>query len=121
MSYPALTRRAVHDLEEIERDSLDQWGERVALEYLGHIEEALRRLKDNPKLLRPKSGISDRFSFYRVREHFLICAQVESNIYVIAVRHGGMDLPSRVAELEPSLVDEVEILHRAFLKSRKKS
>ena len=121
MAYLALTRRAAHDLEDIERYSIEQWGEGVAAEYLTSIEEALQRLKDNPKLLRPKSGISKRFSFYRVREHFLICTQLEGNIYVIAVRHGGMDLPNRVVELEPLLVDEVEMLHRVILKSRKKS
>ena len=121
MANLALTRRATRDLAEIQRYSIEQWGDRVAEEYLTSIEEALQCLKDNPGLLRSKPGVSDHFSFYRVREHFLICTERKQNIYVLAIRHGSMDLPNRVAELEPLLVDEAEILHRAFLKSRGRS
>jgi toxin ParE1/3/4 len=116
--YLALSRRAIRDLEEIHRYSIEKWGDRVAEEYLDSIEEALQRLKDNPGLLSSKPAVSDYFSFYRVREHFLICTVRHKNIYVLAIRHGSMDLPNRVTELEPVLVDEAEILHRTFLKSR---
>ena len=115
MNRLALTRRAARDLEEIQRYSIEKWGERVAEEYLTSIEEALQRLLDNPKLLRSNPAISDHFSFYRVREHFLICTKRKQNIYVLAIRHGSMDLPNRLVELEPVLMDEAEILHRAFL------
>jgi plasmid stabilization system protein ParE len=118
VAYLAFTRRAVRDLEEIERYSVETWGDRVANEYLTSIEQALRRLQENPNLLRSKPNFSEHFSFYRAREHFLICTFLEQNIYVLAIRHGGMDLPHRVAELEPLLLDEAAILHRAFLKSR---
>jgi len=117
----SLTRRALIDIEEIRQYSLAQWGEQVAEKYLDSIEQALQRLKDNPELLREKPDISDHFCFYRVREHFLICMHYERLIAVLAVRHGSMDLPERIAELEPQLLAEAEILHRAFVKSRRKS
>jgi toxin ParE1/3/4 len=116
----ALTRRALRDLEEIEKYSIEQWGKRTANEYLKSIEHALDRLRTNPSLLKSKEDISDRFSFYRVKQHFLICTRREHRIYVLAVRHGAMDLPSRVADLEPTLIDEAEILHQAFLKRKRK-
>lgn len=117
MAHLALSRRATRDLEVIHRYSIEQWGDRVAEEYLDSIEEALQRLKNSPGLLRSKQAISDAFTFYRVREHFLICTKRQQNVYVLAICHGSMDLPNRVAEMEPVLVDEAEILHRAFLKT----
>ena len=57
----------------------------------------------------------------QVREHFLICTERKQNIYVLAISHGSMDLPNRVAELEPVLLDEAEILHRTFLKAGRRS
>lgn len=120
MAGLALSRRAALDLVEIERYSIGQWGKKVAAGYLSEIENALRRLKEHPGLLRAKAEISENLKFYRVGRHFLVCAIEEENIYVLAVKHGAMDLPERIAELEPHLVREAEILHRAFLKARSK-
>ena len=120
MATLALTRRALRDLEEIEAYSIEQWGKRTANEYLKNIELALERLLANPSLLKSREDISERFKFYRVKQHFLICARRAQRIYVLAVRHGAMDLPSRVAELEPTLIDEAEMLHQAFLKRQRR-
>jgi len=53
-----------------------------------------------------------RLRFYRVHEHVLICDVIGARIFVLAVRHAVMDLPSRIAELEPQLVHEAEIMAR---------
>jgi plasmid stabilization system protein ParE len=116
----ALTRRALRDIEEIEAFSIEQWGKRTANEYLNSIELALDRLRKNPDLLKSKEDISERFKFYRLKRHLLICTQREQRIYVLAVRHGAMDLPTRVAELEPTLIEEAEMLHQTFLKRKSK-
>lgn len=116
MATLALTRRALRDLEEIEKYSIEQWGKRTANEYLKSIEHALDRLRTNPDLLKSNDDISDRFKFYRVKQHFLICIRRKLRIYVLALRHGAMDLPGRVADLEPTLINEAEILHQAVLK-----
>lgn len=119
MAYLALSRRAVLDLGEIERYSIEQWGKKVAGGYLADLEDALRRLKEHPGLLRARPELSDHLKFYRVRQHLLVCALEGESIYVLAVKHGAMDLPERLAELEPHLIQEAEILHRAFLNSRR--
>jgi plasmid stabilization system protein ParE len=119
MAFLALSRRAALDLAEIERYSVEQWGKKVAAGYLADIEDALTRLKEHPGLLRTRPELSDNLKFYRVRQHLLVCALEDERIYVLAVKHGAMDLPERLGELEPQLVQEAEILHRAFLKSRR--
>jgi hypothetical protein len=50
-----------------------------------------------------------------VRRHFLVCSLVGSNIYVLAVKHGSLDLPKRLAELQPQLLEEAHLLHKAFV------
>lgn len=115
MAYLGISRRAARDLEEIRRFSIERWGARVSEEYLDAIEQALGRLRDNPGLLRAKPEFSRHFQFCRVHRHYLICSLVENNIYLLAVKHGSLDLPNRLAELEPNLRQEAELLHKTFL------
>jgi toxin ParE1/3/4 len=115
MAYLAISRRAARDIELIGRYSIERWGKRVAEEYLDSIEQALNRLREQPSLLRTKAEVSPHFRFYRVHRHFLVCSLVENNVYVLAVKHGSLDLPSRLAELEPSLLEEADLLHKAFV------
>ena len=115
MTYLGISRRAARDLEEIRRFSVEQCGNRVAEEYLDHIEEALQRLRQNPTLLRIKPEFSRHFRFFRSRRHYLVCSLVEDNIYLLTVKHGSLDLPSRLAELEPTLLEETDVLHKTFL------
>jgi toxin ParE1/3/4 len=115
MAYLGISRRAARDIEEVRRFSVAHWGERVAEEYLDSIEQALNRLREEPGLLRTKPEFSRHFRFYRVQRHFLVCSLVENNIYVLAVKHGSLDLPNRLAELEANLLQEAGLLHKAFL------
>src|SRR5688572_6291506 len=99
MAFVGLTRRALRDLKAIERFSVERWGKSVAADYMESIEQALGRLRENPKLRRAKGEISPHFSLYRVREHFLVCAMSGGRVFVLAIKHGSMDLPRRIAEL----------------------
>ncbi len=115
MAYLGISRRAARDIEEIRSFSTEHWGHRVAEEYVDLIEEALRRLRQNPTLLRVKPEFSRHFRFFRVRRHHLVCSLVEDNIYLVTVKHGSLDLPSRLAELEPTLLEETDLLHKTFV------
>jgi len=115
MAYLALTRRALLDIEDIKSYSIEQWGEKVAGEYLQSIEDALNLLRQNPKLLKCKPHCSRSLSFYRVRQHFLVCALIKERVLVLTVKHGSMDLPERLHELEPLLIHEAECLYQALI------
>lgn len=115
MAYVGISRRAARDIEGIRRFSVEHWGQRVAEEYLDSLEQALNRLREEPNLLRTKPEFSRHFRFYRVHRHFLVCSLVENNIYVLGVKHGSLDLPNRLAELEANLLREADLLHKAFL------
>lgn len=113
-----LTRRAELDLIAIEDYSIETWGERVAGEYLDAIQAAFDLLQASPQLLRAQDGFAEWLCFYRVQRHWLICTMLAGDIYVLAVRHGAMDLPNRLSELEPSLAQEAEILYKRILGER---
>jgi hypothetical protein len=48
-----------------------------------------------------------------VKQHFLVCALFDKEIYVLTVKHGAMDLPNRIREMEPQLLMEADMLHKA--------
>lgn len=120
MAWVGLSRRAIRDLEQIERYSEDRWGQGTTRDYLRDLENALTRLRQQPELLRVKPDISEHFKFYRVRQHFLVCIQIHDRIYVLTIKHTSMDLPQRISELEPQLLIEARLLHAAFVASTRK-
>ena len=115
-----LTDRAHYDLQEIEDYSLERWGRKTANRYLEDIQTALSLLQENPDLLRHKSGVSTQFKFYRVREHFLVCIKLKDVLYILTIKHGQMDLPHRIGELEPTLVQEADLLYQRLVAAEKK-
>ena len=114
-----LSRRATLDIQHIESYSIEKWGEKVADEYLQSIEDALNLILENPTLLRSKPEVSDSLCFYRVRQHFLVCAIFKEIIFVLTIKHGAIDLPNRIAEIEPLLSQEAEMLYQAYCKKMK--
>jgi toxin ParE1/3/4 len=115
-----LTDRAHYDLQEIERYSIQTWGKKVADRYLENIQTALSLLQEKPELLRQKPQISSHFKLYPVREHFLVCIELKDFLLVLTIKHGQMDLPTRITELEATLVKEANLLHQRLLANPKK-
>jgi toxin ParE1/3/4 len=115
-----LTDRAHYDLQEIQRYSIQAWGKKVADRYLENIQTALSLLQEKPELLRQKPQVSNHFKFYPVREHFLVCVQLKEFLLVLTIKHGQMDLPTRITELETTLVEEADLLHQRLLSTKKK-
>lgn len=113
-----LTRRAELDLIAIEDYSIRTWGGKVAGEYLDAFQTAFDLLEASPGLLRSKPNFREWLLFYRVERHWIVCAMLGESIYVLAVRHGAMDLPERLAELESQLEQEAEILYRRIIDER---
>lgn len=116
-----LTDRAVRDIADIREYSVEQFGRRVANQYLSTIENTLNLLKSSPSLLRDQPELHSWFKFYRCKKHILVCDQQAGDIYVLTLIHTSMDIPTRLLELEPSLSMEVELLHRKLQQARKRS
>lgn len=118
MARAYLTRRALRDIDEIDRYSTERWGDKVAEQYLAVLFAAVERLGELPSLLQRNEDYSARLRFYRARDHVLVCDVVDEDIYILAIRHTKMDLPRRIAELEPLLLHEAEFFHDRIVASR---
>ena len=108
-----MTQRSLCDLVAIETYSVEQFGRRVANQYLDKLESGINRLKENPDLLRGEPPFHASLKFYRIEKHVLVCETgVRGKIIVLTLLHGSMDIPARLAELEPALVMEVAVLRK---------
>ena len=115
-----LTHRALRDIANIESYSIEKFGEQVAEQYIGKIEAGIGRISDNAELLREESLFHDSLKFYRIEQHLLACETgIEGKIIILTVLHATMDIPSRLAELEPKLSMEAEMLLKQLCRSSK--
>jgi len=105
-----LTDRALHDIADIEAHSIVKFGKRVANQYLTKLEAGIGRVTDNPDLLRGEAFFHESLKFYRIEQHLLVCETgIEGKIFILTLLHASMDIPSRLAELEPQLSTETEM------------
>lgn len=118
MAQLYLTERAIDDLKAIKSHSIDTFGKSVADRYLKQFETALDLIRASPNLLREKENIAGHLRFYRVEKHWLVCDIIDGHVYVLTVKHGSMDLPNRIAELEPQLIAEAKLMHRKIQDSK---
>ena len=107
-----LTQRALGDVQSILDFSVEQWGKRTADKYVHEIEAGLERMKAQPDLLQPVADLNAPLKFYRINKHLLMCDVRPGSIVVLTIVHASMDIPARLAELQPTLAAEVELLHR---------
>ena len=106
-----LTNRALRDIADIEAYSVEQFGKDAADRYLSALEAGISRIAAQPDLLRVEESFHETLRFYRIEKHLLACETgVAGKIIILTVLHASMDIPSRLAELEPSLVLEAELL-----------
>jgi plasmid stabilization system protein ParE len=116
-----LTHRALRDIVSIESYSIEKFGERVAEQYIGKLEAGIGRVSDNAELLREELLFHDSLKFYRIEQHLLVCETgIRGKIIILTVLHATMDIPSRLAELEPKLSIEAEMLLKQLHQSSKR-
>ncbi|MCC9603566.1 type II toxin-antitoxin system RelE/ParE family toxin [Stieleria sp. JC731] len=108
----ALTQSALTSISDIEQYSIENWGKKVAARYIDDLEAGIIRIQEHPDLLRPQPEFRSDLCFYRVNKHLLVCDLQKASIIVLAVIHASQDIPERLAELEPTLAKEVELLHK---------
>ena len=107
-----LTDRALEDIAEIEEYSIIKWGKEVADKYLDDIESGLKLLQENSDLLQDFEEFSDKLKYYRIKNHFLICTEVDNKFVVLTIKHVLVDIISLLSQLEPTLVLEVDLLFK---------
>ncbi|WP_436715622.1 type II toxin-antitoxin system RelE/ParE family toxin [Roseiconus lacunae] len=116
----ALTHSALASISDVEQYSIENWGKKVAARYIDDLEAGLIRIQEQPDLLRQQSEFDSDLCFYRVNKRLLVCDLQKESIIVLAVIHAAQDIPERLAELEPTLAKEVELLHKKLVAAARK-
>ncbi len=115
-----LSDRALRDIASIEAYSIEQFGKRVANKYIDKLELGIDCIAENPSLLREETPFHRSLRFYRIEKHLLVCETgIDTRVFILTVLHASMDVPSRLAELEPSLNVEVEMLAKKLRDAQK--
>ena len=107
-----LTDRSLRDLAEVEQYSLQQWGRKKASQYISQVETSLSLIVSQPNLLQPIDDFPPCLQYYRINKHVLIFDVQTCDITLLTLFHTSMDLPTRLAEMQPQLLLEVDLLHR---------
>lgn len=115
-----LTEAALRDIEGIRVYSVKEFGKRVASQSITTLEAALTRISENADLLRSETDFDPAFQFYPAGKHLLACDRQAEGIVVLTVLHGSMDIPTRLAELQPTLAAETRMLHQKLAQAKKK-
>jgi len=110
LSSLRLTERALLDIDEIERYSIERWGQRVADQYLADLGRAFGHLAEDLSLFKARHDYTGRLRFYRVREHVIVGDVVDGIGFVLTVWQGSMDFIDRLPKLEPDLLREAELM-----------
>jgi plasmid stabilization system protein ParE len=110
-----MAERAVRDLQGVRNYSVEQFGPRVTSEYLAKFNQSMDSIRVSPGLLRARPEVSGRLLFHRVDQHWMICDRIEGAVYVLAIMHAAMNMHERIALLEPTLINEAELLHRSIV------
>ena len=97
------------------RSGVDQ-----AAKYISDIETGLTLLQESSALLRAEEELHPELRFYRVNKHVLVCDVQQDTIFLLTVNHASRDIPSRLAEMQPSLMMEIELLHQKLAKGKKR-
>lgn len=109
------TEQFMLDLAEIKEYSIRNWGRNVAIRYVREIMEAIDRIKSSPRILRLEPDLAPNLYFYRVKKHILVCDLRDVDyVTILSVIHTSMDLPARLAEIEPRIAAEVRLLDKKF-------
>ena len=104
------TRNAAADLRDIYHRSVEQWGERVADEYLDAVYRVFERLAKNPELGQVRRKRSSPFLMYPAKQHFVIYDVSPQGIIIVALLHQVRNIESIIANLGPSFVLEIVAL-----------
>lgn len=87
-----LTPRAVQDLRNIARYTLETWGKEQRELYLRAMDRRFSWLADHPALGRPRPDIKEGYYSYTQGSHVIFYLVREGGIDVIGIPHQRMDV-----------------------------
>ncbi|MDO5615591.1 MAG: type II toxin-antitoxin system RelE/ParE family toxin [Cruoricaptor ignavus] len=99
MTKVILRREAINDLTDIWNYTLYKWSEKQADKYYQKIKLACKSIGENPSLGKSYPEISKHLLGLKCEKHIIFYCQISnSEIEIIRILHGRMDLKRRINE-----------------------
>lgn len=90
------SQKAVHDLAEIWKYTVDEWSERQADRYYEALIQACEEIAQNPKLGKAYEEVSTDVRGYLIFKHIIFFKRISpSAILVVRILHSNMDLNNK--------------------------
>jgi toxin ParE1/3/4 len=86
-----VSRFARRDLNSISRYTLDNWGRKQLLEYVGGLLDRLDEIARDPKMGRNVFNIPNRFFRVQYRSHFIFYRVATNEVRIVRILHQSMD------------------------------
>jgi toxin ParE1/3/4 len=94
-----LTKRAVEDLSEIWKYTIDEWSEGQADKYYQGLIDCFHDLAENPEIGKDYEGIAKGLLGFHVSRHLVFYRRINPGLIEITrILHGRMDLKVRFWE-----------------------
>lgn len=110
-----LTRRAAFDLHQIYDLSIENWGLKVAEQYMDDLYQTFQRIIKNPELGRLRKKRSKPFLMVAARKHYIIYEPFKKDIIIATILHQVRDIEGILHVLGPSLTKEISQIKRSVL------
>lgn len=99
MAKYRFTNKAVEDLSNIWRYTLEAWSEKQADLYYEMLAGFCQDIANNPKFGKSYDEISEGLYGFRANKHIIFYQIISKNeIVIVRILHGSMDLKNRIHE-----------------------
>jgi len=92
-----LTNKAIADLKDIGRYTLEHWGREQRNLYLRMLDASFQQLAANPLAGKDCSDIRDGYRKCNVGSHVIFYRQSGDTIEIVRILHGRMDCETRLS------------------------
>lgn len=94
-----LSNKAVDDLSEIWEYTYDEWSEKQADKYYNYLLNTCQELSENPNVRKKYTEIGTTILGYLASKHIIFYQTIsKTEIEIIRILHGNMDLKNRMQE-----------------------
>ncbi len=105
-----LTHRAMRDLIEIEKYSIEKWGEARTEQYMNDLYHCFSEIAQAPETGKIRQQRSYPFLMAPAKKHFAIYQNAEKGIIIATILHGRRHIENIMDRIAPALAAEIEEL-----------
>jgi plasmid stabilization system protein ParE len=109
-----LTRQAAETLRNIHAQSLKQWGQKTADDYMAALYAAIGKAAAKPEIGQLRAHRAMPFLMIAAEKHFIVYDRLKDGVIIIAILHQRRNIEQIIASMDSSVLAEIDALRRKF-------